>query len=88
MWSETDAAPKKDREGQNYLNEALQRSQSKDGKMHEDVQDVVERREDLEMNSDRRTLVEEVSILVMGYSCKAANQALKIKGYPEEKNDR
>jgi hypothetical protein len=70
------------------LNEALQLSQSEDGEMHEDVQDVVERREDLEMNSDRQTLVEEVSILVMGYFCKAANQALKIKGYPEEKNDR
>jgi hypothetical protein len=55
--------------------------------MHEDVQDVVERREDLEMNSDRRTLVEEESILVMGYFCKAANQALKTKGCPEEKND-
>jgi hypothetical protein len=69
------------------LNEALQRAQSEDGEMHEDVQDVVERREDLEMNSDRRTLVEEESILVMGYFCKAANQALKTKGCPEEKND-
>ena len=70
------------------MNEALQRAQSEDGKMHEDVQDVVERWEDLDMNFDRQTLVEEVSILVMGYFCKAANQALNIKGYPEEKNDR
>jgi hypothetical protein len=55
--------------------------------MHEDVQDVVERQEDLKMDSHRRTLVKEVSILVMGYCCEAANQALKGKGYPEEKND-